>query len=182
MLTSESPRELRASLTADLSLTLHQAGQHVEAHALASAAHILAEQSGDRRALAQAHNLLGLMANDAGDPQRACDHLGQSLNFASRLGDQTLRMAALNNLALALATKGDLLQAIEHAELALAICDAQGDRHRAAAIHNNIADFLHAAGDDMRAREELTQAVAIFASIGEGTEHLHPTIWKLSSW
>lgn len=182
LLTTESSRALRAWLTAELSLTCHQAGQRAEAQRLAAEAHALAEQSGDRRALAQAYNLLGLLANDAGDPAQACAQLTRSLELASRLGDTRVRMAALNNLALAHAANGELDQAIQLAEQALALCEALGDRHRAAAIHNNIADFLHSAGDDARAHERLTHAVTIFASIGNDTEHLHPTIWKLTAW
>ena len=182
LLTSASPRALQARLTAELSLTRHQAGQRAEAQELAEAAHRLAEQSSDRRALAQTYNLLGLLANDAGDPAQACGQLARSLELASRLGDISLRMAALNNLALARAANGEPLQAIQLAEQALELCEALGDRHRAAAIHNNIADFLHSAGDDLRARERLTQAVKIFASIGADTEQLHPAIWMLSAW
>lgn len=182
LLTSASPRALRARLTAELSLTCHQAGQRAEAQELVLAAHTLAEQSGDQRALAQTYNLLGLLANDAGDSAQACTQLARSLDLARRLGDAGLRMAALNNLALAHAANGEPLQAIQLAEQALELCEALGDRHRAAAIHNNIADFLHSAGDDVRARERLTHAVKIFASIGAATEQLHPTIWKLSAW
>ncbi len=57
---------LRARILTDLSLTLHHAGSPERAAALAAEARAVAEAADDRRALAQAHNVLGMLAREAG--------------------------------------------------------------------------------------------------------------------
>ncbi|HMP43362.1 MAG TPA: AAA family ATPase, partial [Roseiflexaceae bacterium] len=76
---------LHARLTADQSLTAYQAGDRVWAQQLAHAAHNLAQQARDTRALAQAHNLQGLLARATGDPAGACVQLERSLALAEQL-------------------------------------------------------------------------------------------------
>jgi tetratricopeptide (TPR) repeat protein len=168
-----------ARLHADLSLVAHRKGQGDQALERARRALELAEAAGDERALAQAHNVLGVLAS--GDPDGARYHLEQSLALAEALGDPTARIAALNNLALANANAGELEQALKSAEAALALCVAQGDRHREAALHNNLADLLHAAGRQEESMTHLKRAVEIFAEIGEEGQ-LQPEIWKLVEW
>ncbi|HYY21655.1 MAG TPA: AAA family ATPase, partial [Thermoleophilaceae bacterium] len=140
---TDSAGEL-ARLHADLSLVAHQKGESNLALERAHQALELAEAAGDERALAQAHNVLGVLSS--GDLEGARRHLERSLALAEALGDSAARVAALNNLALAYANGGELEQAIQRAESALALCVALGDRHREAALHNNLADLLHAAG------------------------------------
>jgi predicted ATPase/DNA-binding SARP family transcriptional activator len=168
-----------ARLHADLSLVAHRKGQGDQALERARRALELAEAAGDERALAQAHNVLGVLAS--GDPDGARYHLEQSVALAEALGDPTARIAALNNLALANANAGELEQALKCAEAALALCVAQGDRHREAALHNNLADLLHAAGRQEESMTHLKRAVEIFAEIGEEGQ-LQPEIWKLVEW
>jgi DNA-binding SARP family transcriptional activator/Tfp pilus assembly protein PilF len=168
-----------ARLHADLSLVAHRKGQGDLALERAHRALELAEAAGDERALAQAHNVLGVLAS--GDLDTARHHLEQSLALAEALGDPAARIAALNNLALAYANGGELDQALKSAEAALAACVALGDRHREAALHNNLADLLHAAGRQEESMTHLKQAVEIFAEVGEEGE-LQPEIWKLVEW
>ena len=73
-------RALRARIQADLSLTLHRSGRSERAVELAGEARDLAEAAGDRRAQAQAHNMLGMLAWDAGEPRPR----GRSWSAASR--------------------------------------------------------------------------------------------------
>ena len=168
-----------AQLHADLSLVAHRKGQGDLALERARRALELAEGTGDERALAQAHNVLGVLAS--GDLDGARHHLEQSLALADALGDPAARIAALNNLALAYANGGELEQALKSAEAALASCVALGDRHREAALHNNLADLLHAAGRREESMTHLKRAVEIFAEVGEEGE-LQPEIWKLVEW
>ena len=96
---------LEARLLADRSLTAHRRHDG-EAQALAQRALELADAAGDRRALAQAHNILGILASGRGDHAEARSQLERSLELASEEGDPSARAAALNNLALDLRAEG----------------------------------------------------------------------------
>ncbi len=173
---------LRARIVGDLALTLLHAGRTGEAAARAEEARELAEAAADQRALAQAHNMLGVLARSAGDIEDALEELRRSLALAEDLDESPARVAALNNLALAERDAGELSPALELTERALALCAAYGDRHREAALENNLADLHHAAGDEDRAMEHLKRAVAIFAEVGADEATRLPEIWKLTSW
>jgi tetratricopeptide (TPR) repeat protein len=174
--------EQSARLYADWSLTAHHHNQPLRALGLAHQARELAEKSGDQQALAQVHNILGILARSQADFDLACQHLGQSLDLAKALGDSSAQIAALNNLALAHSACGRLEQAIQLTETALTLCVSRGDRHREAALHNNLADLFHAAGQNEAAMPHLKQAVTIFAEIGAEAGAPQPEIWKLVEW
>jgi tetratricopeptide (TPR) repeat protein len=171
----------RARLVADRSLVAHRRNQPNQARELAALALELAEATDDPAALAQCHNLVGMLATSVGDHQRARRHLEQSLAHAGKLPEPGARVAALNNLALAHRAAGHLDLALELTADALNLCAAQGDRHRQAALQNNLADLLHAAGRHDEAMTQLKQAVAIFAEVGE-PGRLQPAIWQLVEW
>jgi len=170
-----------AHLYADWSLLSHGQDESDEAAGFARRALELAEGTGDARSLAQAHNMLGILAGRAGDQRAALRHLEESLDLAEALGDSDVKVAALNNLALALEHGGESDEALRLAETALALCVASGDRHREAALHNNLADLLHASGREQESMAHLKRAVELFAEIGERDE-LQPEIWKLVEW
>lgn len=178
----DGPASLRARVHADWSLTAHRAGRPGRARELAGRALELADAAEDRRALAQAHNILGILAKSRDDLGEATGHLKRSLDLAESLGDPEARVAALNNLALAYGSTGEAERALDLARTALAICVSQGDRHREAALHNNLADLLHASGRSDAAMEHLERAVTIFAEIGGAGGATQPEIWKLSEW
>jgi tetratricopeptide (TPR) repeat protein len=171
----------RARLVADRSLVAHRRGRADQAGQLAAEALALAEAVGEEAALAQCHNLVGMLATSAGDHQRALLHLELSLSHAGKLPNPGARVAALNNLALVHRATGRLDLALELTAAALDLCTAQGDRHRQAALHNNLADLLNADGRRDEAMTHLKQAVAIFAEVGE-PDRLQPAIWKLVEW
>jgi predicted ATPase/DNA-binding SARP family transcriptional activator len=170
-----------ARLYADWSLLAHGQDEPEEAAGLARLALELAEGTGDTRALAQAHNMLGILAGRTGDQATALSHLGESLDLAEALGDTDAKVAALNNLSLAHESGGEHEEALRLAEAALQLCVASGDRHREAALHNNLADLMHATGREQESMEHLTRAVELFAEIGERDE-LQPEVWKLVEW
>ena len=170
-----------ARLYADLSLLYHGQDEPERATEFARRALELAEDAGDVRAQAQAHNMLGILAGRAGEEDGVLSHLEESLALAEELGDPDARVAALNNLALARGSSGETTEAIELAGAALDLCVTLGDRHREAALHNNLADLLHAAGREEESMAHLRRAVEIFAEIGERDE-LQPEIWKLVEW
>ena len=164
-----------ARVYADRSLAARRRGADAEALALAEHALELAEDSGDDEALAQAHNILGMLMDDR-------THLEQSLAIAEALPDPTVAVAALNNLALVCARAGDSEVALELTVRALEVCSRQGDRHHEAALHNNLADLLHRAGCSDEAMAHLKQAAALFAEIGGDADEMHPAVWMLVEW
>ena len=179
---ASAPAGQRARTYADWSLAAHRRGDTERALDLAGQAVRLAEAAEDTKALAQAHNVLGILTRTQGELDRAVDHLEHSLELAEALGDHGGRVAALNNLALARGAVGDVDHAIELTQTALALCTSQGDHHRGAALHSNLADLLHAAGRPEEAMSEQREAAAIFADIGEESGLTQPEIWKLVEW
>ncbi|MGH2698879.1 MAG: ATP-binding protein [Actinomycetota bacterium] len=172
----------RARVLADLSLTAHRAGDPGTARQLAGEALALAEKAAELDALAQVHNILGILAKSRRDLAGALDHLQKSADLAAELSDPSARIAALNNLALAQGENGDRDVAIAVLEEALKLCTEQQDRHREAALHNNLADMWHREGNRERSMEHLKRAVAIFAEIGSRESTMQPEIWKLVEW
>ena len=176
------PPEARARLFADWSRTAHHRGHNRRAAELAQRALQLAEAAHHTHALAQAHNLLGLIASRRGDFAQAGAHLEQSLGLAEALNDPDARIAALNNLAALCRESGDAPRALQLIEAALALCVSIGDRHREAALHNHLADLHHARGEAEAAMQHLKQAVVLFAEIGGEPGAAQPEIWKLTEW
>ncbi len=177
----QSPTE-SAQLYADWSLMAHHRGRSRQARALAEKALLLAEQTADDRALAQAHNVLGILGGARGETVVARRHLERSVALAEKLDDPGARAAALNNLALACGAGGEIERAMDLTEAALALTAARGDRHRQAALHNNLADLLHAAGRSEEALAHVKEAVTIYAEIGVEAGAVQPHIWKLTEW
>jgi DNA-binding SARP family transcriptional activator len=174
-----------AGVTADLSLTRQEAGDAAGATDLAEQALAYAMESGDQRALGQAHNMLGMLATTSGRFDEAFRHLEAGRDLAEQIGDLPGRVAALNNLALAHRARGDLEPALELATTGLALCTEQGDRHREAALHNNLADLHHALGHPDESMRHLKSAVTIFAEVGaprDTDQDPHPELWKLVRW
>jgi tetratricopeptide (TPR) repeat protein len=170
-----------ALVLADRALVAYRLAREDDARARADAALAAAAGVGEPRAVAQAHNVAGVLATARGDANAAIADLEVAVSVAREAGDDAAQTAALNNLALALRSTGDVVQATVVAERALALCVPRGDRHREAAIRNNLADLLRASGRDEDAMVQLKHAVALFAEIGEHGR-LEPEIWKLSEW
>jgi predicted ATPase len=170
-----------ARILADRSLVSERVGDEVRARALADESLLEAERSRDDGALAQAHNILGILDKRAGKVEDSVAHLERSLEIAESGGDETARAAALNNLALAAGSGGDHGRALELATRALELCAKLGDRHREAALHSNVADLLHIQGRADEAMAHLKQGAAILAEVGEPGV-MHPEVFKLTEW
>lgn len=176
------PPNERARVYADWSLASHHRGNINQALDLAHRALDLAEVVHDPQALAQAHNMLGMLANSEHEPERAIFHLEQSLSLAQGLRDPALRAAVLNNLAQVYRANGEIERAITFAESALALCIAQGDRHREAALHSTLSELLHEIRRDDASMSHLKRAVSIYGEIGVEAGAVQLEIWKLAEW
>lgn len=170
-----------ARLLADRSLNAHRANLSDEASALAADALDVAQRERDPRALAQAHNINGILATSRGARRAAREHLSASLEIAEEVGDLAAAAAALNNLALTLRGEGAFDLALSSAERALEICRKIGDRHREAAVLSNTADILRDLGRGEEALDHVKRSVAILTEIDEVGEP-QPEIWKLTEW
>lgn len=115
----------------------------------------LAQQ--DPLALAQAHNILGMLSRSRGNYPGAVEHFRSSLDFAGRVSEPGLQIAALNNLAHLQADLGTLEEAIQLTQSALELCNRIGDRHQAAALHNHLADLFHAHNHPVEAMSTLNR-------------------------
>jgi DNA-binding SARP family transcriptional activator len=172
----------RARVYADWSLAVHHRGQINRALNLAQQALNLAEAAHDTRALAQSHNILGIIASKQRRLEEAQYHLERSLALARELNDPGVQVAALNNLALICKSNGEIERAMMFTQDALALCVSQGDRHREAALHSNLADLFHIAGNSEAAISHLKQSASLFSEIGLDAGTMRPEIWKLVEW
>jgi DNA-binding SARP family transcriptional activator len=168
---------LQARILADLALMLHRRGLDGEASTMARRAEVRA--SGDDAALAQAGNVLGVIALARGAVGEARAVLESAVALA-RNSDDDLLIAALNNRSRAEAESGDLSAALDSAQAALALAQPQADLHRLAALHSHLADLLHAAGQEDEALEQLKQSAAAFAGVVGAGER--PQVWTLTEW
>jgi DNA-binding SARP family transcriptional activator/tetratricopeptide (TPR) repeat protein len=170
-----------ARVDADRAVVAYRMGDHEEAARRGQAALDAATMAADPAAIAQARNVLGMLAAADGDHEAAEQHLRGSLAQARGLPDPGAATAALNNLARLLADAGRASEALACAEEALALGSELGDQHRVAALHTNLADLLHADGQRDEALGHLKEAARRFAALDAGGPP-RPEIWMLVEW
>jgi len=136
--------------------------------------------SRDVLALAQVHDVLGVLAIGAGDLDAAVAHLEESVVWAGQLDDVGPAVAAENNLARALDLMGRSDDALEAARRALAHGEQHGDQHRVGALHANLADLLHRRGEEEEAQREARASAVALAAVDDAG--LRPQVWTLVEW
>ncbi len=171
----------RARIEADRAVLGYRRGATADAARLAARALAAARAAADPAAVAQALNVLGMLAARRGDPVTAAAQLRESLAQARQLPDRGAAVAALNNLARLLAENGHPAEALPLAQEALALGRELGDQHRVAALHTNLADLLHAAGQRDAALVHLKEAARGFAALDTGGTP-RPEVWTLVEW
>ncbi|GIJ43725.1 hypothetical protein Val02_06110 [Virgisporangium aliadipatigenens] len=100
---------------------------HTAAHDLAAHSLAYADAAGDRYAMAQAGNALGIAAMTAGDLERAREHFCDSLNVWQELDDRVGLAMAHGNLTMVALRLGLLDVARHHATHCLRLERAQGN-------------------------------------------------------
>jgi tetratricopeptide (TPR) repeat protein len=171
----------QARIVADRAVLGYRRGDTAAAAGQAGQALDMARAAGDPAAVAQARNVLGMLAARRGDTAAAAAELRESLAQARRLPDRGPAVAALNNLARLLAESGRPAEALPLAQEALALGRELGDQHRLAALHTNLADVLHAAGQRDAALVHLKEAARGFAAVDTGGTP-RPEVWLLVEW
>ena len=172
----------RSRILAQWSFAAERQGKRDHARTLALAAQAAATAAENALALAEAHNVLAILARHNDQCEEAITQAEMSLEWAQKAGDSTAIVAALNSLALAHAAVDDHDTTAALLHRAIELCAEQGDRHREAALHNHLADCYHTVGRNTEAMAELKHAVALFAEIGEEHTLDNPEIWKLTEW
>ena len=180
LLRLDGASEMRAQITADLALVLHRQGRP-EAQAAAREALVLAEQSGDPAALAQTHNVLGVLAA----AERA------------RSARRTALRASAAATPPACPTWGPLLRcsttwpaSTPPRVASTTLCSRRRRRWPSgpgtgtctgvAVLHDHVADLLHEAGREHEALEHLKSAAGAFREMDDA--RLRPEVWKLVTW
>jgi DNA-binding SARP family transcriptional activator/tetratricopeptide (TPR) repeat protein len=171
----------RARVQADRAVVAYRRGANEHAAELGAAALAAARRADDPAAIAQALDVLGMLAARAGDAGAAEAYLRESLEQARELPEPGAAVAALNNLARLLADTGRTGEALENAREALALGSELGDQHRVAALHTNLADLLHQTGRHDAALSHLKEAARRFAAVDPGAPP-KPEIWTLVEW
>ena len=171
----------QARIAADRAVLGYRRGATADAARLAGQALAAARAAGDPAAVAQALNVLGMLAARRGDTAAAAAQLRESLAQARQLPDRGPAVAALNNLARLAAESGRPAEALPLAQEALALGRELGDQHRLAALHTNLADLLHAAGQRDAALVHLKEAARGFAAVDTGGTP-RPEVWMLVEW
>jgi DNA-binding SARP family transcriptional activator len=174
-------RARRARLEADLALLHYRRSQPAMARKQADQALKLATIARDGSAMAQALNVLGMLAGQRGESEAASALLRDSLARAQVGGDVPAQVAALNNLSRTLAHSGMADEALAAATEALQLGGELADQHRVAALHTNLADLLHARGSHAAAREHLLASAERFARV-DSPESPRPEVWTLVEW
>ena len=169
----------RARAGADRAVVAYRLGEHDRAARLGGAALTDARRAADPAAIAQARNVLGMLAAGGGNTGAAEEHLRGSLAEARQAGDPGAAAAALNNLARLLADTGRADEALGCATEALELGSELGDQHRVAALHTNLADLLHASGQREEAMGHLKEAARRFAALDADGR---PEVWTLVEW
>jgi tetratricopeptide (TPR) repeat protein len=169
-------------------LALRITGRAARARALAGDAEREAARRGDRRLAAEASNLVGVVAFQAGEVDEAERRWGELLDAATAWGDEVLAAQANNNLGVVAAVRGRRDQALLHYQRALAANRRMGEARGVAEAHHNLglayrdlgfdaeadAHFRHAAGhaeaagvEDVAAMAE-TERALLRARAGDG--------------
>lgn len=175
----------RAGVEVERALIADRTGDGKMARRHAEAALAIARELGEPLALAQAHNLCGLLARHRGQSAQARRHLAAALEIAGTLDQPAARMASLNNLALLEMADGALDVAEARLRQALTLAVATRDRHHEAALRNNLADVLNAAGRRDEAISEVARSATILAELGglaAGGDGPSAEVWRLVDW
>jgi len=157
-------------------------GRLDEAVALAARALKMAEESGQRRGLAQASNNLGIIHARSGawEDAIACHERAQAI--WEELGDDYGLAASLNNTGLALHGGGRAGEAQSAFERSLALFEKIGNRHGQACAYDNLGQVYIDRGDEELAMDNLKKAVTIMAEIAVDKSELVPEMWEIDGW
>jgi len=121
----------------------------------------------DSYGLADSLHLLGVIANNQGDYERATDLHQQSLAIRQELGDQRTIANSLNNLGQIAFRQGDYERATDLYQQGLAIRQELGVQRAISISLNNLGEVAYRQGDYERATDLHQQSFAIRQELGD---------------
>jgi class 3 adenylate cyclase/tetratricopeptide (TPR) repeat protein len=176
-LTSPEARHQRAQLAVWFAVMRESQGRHLEAVAAFERAIALAEEAGDRDALARAYSILDWTLFDLGRPDEA-EFSERALEIYRELGDLSGQAVVLNNLGALAYWRGRWREALAYYEQGRAAREKTGDAVNAAMGTSNIGEILSDQGRLAEAeplfRESLRvwRAAGFRAGVADATMHL----------
>jgi tetratricopeptide (TPR) repeat protein len=121
----------------------------------------------DDRGAAEALQVMGTVAAQRGDPDRARSRYLESLEIRERIGDEAGVAALRNNLGIVAQQQGDGAAARTYAQQALDLYTGLGDRRRIGTCHVNLAWMDSLAGDQESARARCEEAIRLAREVGD---------------
>ncbi len=157
-------RSLAASLELALAGLLLDQGEREQAARCAETSLRLRREVGEPRGTAEALNMLGLLALDAGDGDRANSLFSESLELLDAR-DHWRRGLPLHNLARAAASRGEYHEAVRLYGEALQHRRAAGDARGEAETLGNLGVLAHQSKDLAEARERYLDSLKIHRAL-----------------
>ncbi|MBI3741839.1 MAG: tetratricopeptide repeat protein [Chloroflexi bacterium] len=127
----------------------------------------LSRESGNRRNLAAALNVLAGNVRRTGDFESARKFFGESVEIYRELGNSSIYTTVLGNLGLLYLDYGDLEKAKEYLEKAVAISRQVGNKQSFASATAGLGNIARLRGQYDEAESLLKQAIAEFRELGD---------------
>jgi signal transduction histidine kinase/ActR/RegA family two-component response regulator/predicted negative regulator of RcsB-dependent stress response len=127
----------------------------------------LAESKGNRKWMANALNLIGIIYNRQGDNAQAIDYYSRSLKIREKIGDKNGIAGSLNNIGNIYTNQGDYAQAIDYYSRSLKIEEEIGDKNGVGITLNNIGIIYDSQGDYAQAIDCYSRSLKIREEIGD---------------
>jgi tetratricopeptide (TPR) repeat protein len=130
------------------------------------------QQVGDA-ARARAHQVLGELARNQSDFDRAERHLGEALILSARVGDEATRAHSLLALGAVMSDRGEYKQAAPIFEESLQLYRRLGEERGAASALASLGVLADRQGDGKVAKKHLEEALTIHRRRGDGAAVAH---------
>jgi CHAT domain-containing protein/uncharacterized protein HemY len=127
----------------------------------------IAEQGGDRSAMAHILGNIGLTLWQVGDYTQALGSYHRSMALLEALGDQPGVVLMLYNLGMVHASQGNYELALEYNRKYLVVAESLGNKAMIARVMPSIGAIYHAQGNYIKAMEYYQKAVALFKEVGD---------------
>jgi tetratricopeptide (TPR) repeat protein len=163
-----APPPLRAKALMISGILLYHSAQYAEATAdLTDSLGILETLNSDQESIARIHNVLGNVALDQEQIDRAMEHYRLAIEIRRGLGNRSGVASVLNNLALCSHARGQLNEAEALFTESLSLYREIDDLWSAGSSLGNLASLALTRGDAQRARDLYQESLDIRRELGD---------------
>lgn len=163
-----APPPLRAKALMISGILLYHSAQYAAATAdLTDSLDLFEALNSDQESVARVHNVLGNVAYDQEQLDRALEHYRGAIDIRRRLGNRFGVASVLNNLALCSHARGELDEAEALFTESLSLYRAIDDRWSAGSSLGNLASLALTRGDASRARDLYQASLDIRRELGD---------------